>query len=136
MKKKKGKSNTHWVCSHCGESFGQWWGGCRHCGATGTLKVFTEADDFTSKLTGFGSEKGVGSWFHQNHGEMLPQRLTDVNKGINQMTWRIPFVFWFQKRIKRLLLLSLQSVESIFWRPLFARSSYQILKSRKVLTSY
>ncbi|KAF9616013.1 hypothetical protein IFM89_027952 [Coptis chinensis] len=101
--KKKGKSKTHWVCSNCGESFGQWWGGCRHCDAIGTLKVFTEDEDFASKLTGFGSEKGAGSWFHQNRGDMLPQRLTDVNKGINQMTWRIPLDGLFGSEVGRVL---------------------------------
>lgn len=88
--KKKGKVKTSWVCSNCGESFGQWWGECRSCNEMGTLKQFSETND-DGKVSGFEvSEKVVRSWMPLEAGEVGPTRLTDVNRGINWTERRIP----------------------------------------------
>ncbi|KAF5201236.1 Dna repair protein rada [Thalictrum thalictroides] len=103
-KKKTGKSKSSWVCSDCGDSFGQWWGSCRSCGASGTLTQFTESQSVESKPSGFGiAEKVTGTWFHQKSGGLTPQRLTDVNKGVNQLTWRIPLPGLFGAEVARVL---------------------------------
>nr|DAD44546.1 TPA_asm: hypothetical protein HUJ06_002776 [Nelumbo nucifera] len=102
--KKKGKSKVCWVCSSCGESFGQWWGFCQSCGSSGTLTEFTQSDDASNKKTGFVvSEKAVRSWLPQQPGEMSPQRLTDVKKGVNQLKWRIPLSGLFGAEVARVL---------------------------------
>lgn len=91
--KKKGKIKTNWVCENCGYSDGQWWGSCRSCNSVGTMKQFSEGDyDEGGKTTsGFEvSEDVARAWLPQQSGEVVPMRLTDVNRGINQMEWRIP----------------------------------------------
>ena len=90
--RKKGKSKTAWVCSRCGNSDGQWWGTCRYCKSVGTLVKFAEGVYDGGKTSGYEvSEKVVRSWLPQQQlGELVPLRLTDVNRGINQTDWRIP----------------------------------------------
>lgn len=91
--RKKGKTKVHWVCSDCGHSEGQWWGSCRECNKVGTMKQFSEGDSSVdgSRVSGFEvSDKMVRSWLPQEATEVQPLRLTDVNRGVNQMNWRIP----------------------------------------------
>ena len=85
--KKKGKARFSWVCADCGHSDGQWWGTCRECNAVGTLKRFSE---------GGSAEVSEGkTWLSPKAGESRPMRLTDVNRGINQLNWRIPLWVWY-----------------------------------------
>ena len=91
--RKKGKSKVFWVCSDCGHSDGHWWGACRECNKVGTMKQFSEGESGIggSRASGFEvSENMVRSWLPQQPTETQPQRLTDVNRGINQLNWRIP----------------------------------------------
>ena len=91
--RKKGKSKVFWVCSDCGHSDGQWWGACRECNKVGTMKQFSEGESGIGgwRASGFEvSENVVRSWLPQQPTETQPQRLTDVNRGINQLNWRIP----------------------------------------------
>lgn len=94
-KKKKGKEKIYWVCSNCGYSAGQWWGLCRSCSESGTMKEFHEtksSDADGGKVSGFAVlEDGVGSWLpHQKGGELRPLRLAEVNRGLDHLHWRIP----------------------------------------------
>jgi DNA repair protein RadA/Sms len=81
--KKKGKAKVSWVCVDCGHSDGQWWGTCHACNAVGTIKRFSEGQSAEVSET-------RRSWLSHTPGELRPLRLTDVNRGINQMNWRIP----------------------------------------------
>lgn len=90
---KKGKSKTYWVCSDCGHTEGQWWGTCRACEKVGTFKQFLveEPNAGNTKATGFQvSDQVVQSWLPQRAGEERPVRITDVNRGLNHLDWRIP----------------------------------------------
>lgn len=82
--RKKGKGKVSWVCAECGNSDGQWWGSCRACNAVGTMTRFSEGNSLVSV-----SEAASGSWLPQQAGELRPLRLTDVNRGINRLDWRI-----------------------------------------------
>ena len=88
----KGKSKTSWVCEICGFTSGQWWGSCRSCNEVGTMKQFFEAKIGSgNKVSGIeASENAVRSWMPQKPGELRPLRLTDVNRGMNMLNWRIP----------------------------------------------
>lgn len=103
----KGKKKVHWVCSSCGHSEGQWWGKCRSCDEVGTFKEFLEGEsdgDHGRKMNGFEvSENAVKSWLPQQTGVSVPLRLTDVNRGVNQMTWRIPLCGLFGNEVARVL---------------------------------
>ncbi|KAM3699625.1 hypothetical protein ACJW31_05G039700 [Castanea mollissima] len=93
--KKKGKARFSWVCADCGHSDGQWWGTCRECNAVGTLKRFSE---------GGSAEVSEGkTWLSPKAGESQPMRLTDVNRGINQLNWRIPLYGPFGNEVSRVL---------------------------------
>ncbi|XP_075663974.1 uncharacterized protein LOC142633616 [Castanea sativa] len=93
--KKKGKARFSWVCADCGHSDGQWWGTCRQCNAIGTLKRFSE---------GGSAEVSEGkTWLSPKAGELRPMRLTDVNRGINQLNWRIPLYGPFGNEVSRVL---------------------------------
>ncbi|KAL0010272.1 hypothetical protein SO802_005380 [Lithocarpus litseifolius] len=93
--KKKGKARFSWVCADCGHSDGQWWGACRECNAVGTLKRFSE---------GGSAEVSEGkTWLSPKAGESRPMRLTDVNRGINQLNWRIPLHGPFGNEVSRVL---------------------------------
>ncbi|XP_020967331.1 uncharacterized protein LOC107619377 isoform X1 [Arachis ipaensis] len=91
-KKKKAKEKVHWVCSNCGYSAGQWWGVCRSCGEAGTMKEFHETKGSDNKVSGFAVMDGaVGSWLpHQEETQLRPLRLSEVNRGLDQLHWRIP----------------------------------------------
>jgi len=87
--KKKSKEKVEWVCSNCGYSAGQWWGVCRSCNVSGTMKEAKFTSD--SMISGFSVlEDGVGSWLPQQEGELRPLRLAEVNRGLNHHHWRIP----------------------------------------------
>ncbi|CAL5439604.1 unnamed protein product [Camellia sinensis] len=104
VNKKKGKSKEQWVCSDCGHSDGQWWGSCRACNSVGTVKKFTEVESDGGKGSGFEvSNNVVKSWLPTLSGEVVPMRLTDVNRGINQLNWRIPLSGLFGSEVARVL---------------------------------
>ncbi|KAI3911609.1 hypothetical protein MKW92_052488 [Papaver armeniacum] len=81
---KTGKAKVCWVCSNCGNSTSQWWGKCQSCDEVGTMTRISSIDVAVE------DSKMRKSWVPRKCDDVLPQRLTDVNKGINQMTWRIP----------------------------------------------
>lgn len=102
-KKGKSKNKSTWVCSECGYSDGQWWGYCRECRNVNTMKEFKEFDD-GGKTSGFSvSEKIVQSWLPKGTGEAVPLRLTDVNRGVNHTTWRLPLSGHFGSEVSRVL---------------------------------
>ncbi|CAM8948428.1 unnamed protein product [Rhodiola kirilowii] len=104
--KKKGKNRVSWVCSDCGHSEGQWWGTCRACNIVGTLKQFSEEEYGRNggRKRGFEvSENAVKSWLPPKPGEGLPIRLADVNRGVNQLDWRIPLSGTFGNEVARVL---------------------------------
>lgn len=104
--RKKGKSKVCWVCSDCGYSDGQWWGACRECNKVGTMKQFSagESGNGGSRVSGFEvTDNVVRSWLPQQPTEVQPLRLTDVNRGINQMNWRIPLHGPFGYEVARVL---------------------------------
>lgn len=89
--KKKVKVKTNWVCESCGYSDGQWWGSCRSCNSVGSMKRFSEGAGAGEAVGGFEvSRDATRMWLPQQSGEVVPVRLMDVNRGINQMEWRIP----------------------------------------------
>ncbi|GMY34390.1 dna repair protein rada [Fagus crenata] len=94
--KKKGKAKVSWVCVDCGHSDGQWWGTCHACNAVGTIKRFSEGQSAEVSET-------RRSWLSHTPGELRPLRLTDVNRGINQMNWRIPLHGPFGNEVSRVL---------------------------------
>lgn len=88
---KKKKSKVSWVCSNCGHNEGQWWGTCRSCDMVGTLKQFSEGGDNGGGSRGFEvSENVVRTWLPKQATDVHPLRLTDVNRGINTLDWRLP----------------------------------------------
>jgi len=94
-KKKKGKEKVYWVCSNCGYSTGQWWGVCRSCSVSGTMKEFHEVKS-SEKVSGFSVlEDGLGSWLPEKSGELRPLRLSEVNRGVDHLHWRIPLLVFF-----------------------------------------
>ncbi|CAM8954277.1 unnamed protein product [Rhodiola kirilowii] len=104
--KKKGKNRVSWVCSDCGHSEGQWWGTCRACNIVGTMKQFSEEEYGRNggRKRGFEvSENAVKSWLPPKPGEGLPIRLADVNRGVNQLDWRIPLSGTFGNEVARVL---------------------------------
>ncbi|CAI8608070.1 unnamed protein product [Vicia faba] len=105
-KKKKGKEKVYWVCSDCGYTTGQWWGVCRSCSVSGTMQEFHEekSSDSNVKVTGFSvMENGFGSWLPQQSGELRPLRLSEVNRGLDHMHWRIPMSGLFGNEVSRVL---------------------------------
>ncbi|KAI3952731.1 hypothetical protein MKW92_021152 [Papaver armeniacum] len=98
IKKSKGKSRMIWVCSSCGNSSSQWWGSCKSCEAMGTMTQMS-----VSQIE-FVEDKSRKSWIvPRKTDELGPQRLTDVNKGVNQLTWRIPLSGVFGAEVSRVL---------------------------------
>lgn len=88
---KKKKSKVSWVCSNCGHNEGQWWGTCRSCDMVGTMKQFSEGEDSGGGSRGFEvSENVVRAWLPKQATDVHPLRLTDVNRGINTLDWRLP----------------------------------------------
>ncbi|KAI5422792.1 uncharacterized protein LOC127076461 [Lathyrus oleraceus] len=105
-KKKKGKEKVYWVCSDCGYTTGQWWGVCRSCSVSGTMKEFHEAktSESNGKVSGFSvMEDGLGSWLPQQNGELRPLRLSEVNRGLDHLHWRIPLSGLFGNEVSRVL---------------------------------
>lgn len=87
-KKAKGKVKVQWVCEQCGHSDGQWWGVCRSCSSSGTMKRFSEGE---SKNTGLEFSETVSrTWLPKDVGNVEPVRLVDVNSGVKMMNYRIP----------------------------------------------
>lgn len=72
----------------------------------GTMKQFSagESGNGGSRVSGFEvSDNVVRSWLPQQPTEVQPLRLTDVNRGINQMNWRIPLHGPFGYEVARVL---------------------------------
>ncbi|KAI3992651.1 hypothetical protein MKX01_007973 [Papaver californicum] len=95
-KKTNGKTKVCWVCSSCGNSTSQWWGKCKSCDEVGTMTRMSQIDVAVE------DSKMKKSWVPRKC-DGLPQRLTDVNKGINQVTWRIPLSGLFGAEVGRVL---------------------------------
>ncbi|XP_014516748.1 uncharacterized protein LOC106774310 isoform X1 [Vigna radiata var. radiata] len=103
-RKKKSKEKVEWVCSNCGYSAGQWWGVCRSCNVSGTMKEAKFSSDAGTVISGFSVlEDGVGSWLPQQEGELRPLRLAEVNRGIDHHHWRIPLSGPFGNEVCRVL---------------------------------
>ncbi|XVF74486.1 hypothetical protein PTKIN_Ptkin13bG0114200 [Pterospermum kingtungense] len=100
-KKGKGKVRVKWVCEYCGFTDGQWWGVCRSCDSSGTMKRFTEGE---TKNTGLEfSETVLRSWLPKDVGNVEPVRLVDVNTGAKMMNYRIPLFGSFGNEVARVL---------------------------------
>ncbi|XWS18937.1 hypothetical protein CRYUN_Cryun32bG0087500 [Craigia yunnanensis] len=99
--KKKGKSKFRWVCDNCGYSDGQWWGVCRSCDHSGTMKRFSEGETKNRGLEF--SETVSRSWLPKDAGDVEPVRLIDVNSGIKKMNYRIPLFGPFGNEVARVL---------------------------------
>ncbi|WJZ94463.1 hypothetical protein VitviT2T_013318 [Vitis vinifera] len=70
------------------------------------MKQFSEGESGIGgwRASGFEvSENVVRSWLPQQPTETQPQRLTDVNRGINQLNWRIPLHGPFGSEVARVL---------------------------------
>ncbi|XP_045791043.1 DNA repair protein RadA-like [Trifolium pratense] len=105
-KKKMGKEKVSWVCSNCGYTAGQWWGVCRSCNVSGTMKEFHEVKGSESfgKVSGFSvMEDGLRSWLPEKSGELHPIRLSEVNRGVDHLHWRIPLSGPFGNEVSRVL---------------------------------
>ncbi|KAL1077045.1 hypothetical protein V6Z11_D10G070400 [Gossypium hirsutum] len=89
--KKKGKSRVTWVCENCGYSDGQWWGVCRSCDFSGTMK-----------RVGI-SETLARSWLPKDAGDVEPVKLIDVNSGVKKTDYRIPLFGPFGSEVARVL---------------------------------
>lgn len=101
---KKKKSKVSWVCSNCGHNEGQWWGTCRSCNTVGTMKQFSEGNDSGGGSRGFEvSENVVRAWLPKKSNDEHPLRLTDVNRGINTLNWRLPLPGPFGNEVARVL---------------------------------
>lgn len=101
-KKGKGKSKTVWVCSDCGYDDGQWWGICKQCNGVNTMKRFSEGVEHLT--SGFEVMENVTrSCLPHQSVRAMPTKLTDVNKGINQLNWRIPLSGLFGAEVGRVL---------------------------------
>ncbi|KAJ4718067.1 DNA repair RadA [Melia azedarach] len=95
--KKKGKANRiSWVCADCGHTDGQWWGRCRFCDSVGTMKRFSEGESGEGNVV-------ERTWLPQKTEDVRPLRLREVNKGINQLEWRIPLSGLFGNEVARVL---------------------------------
>lgn len=82
--KKRGRGNrVNWVCADCGHTDGQWWGTCRSCESVGTMTKFSEGESGNGHVV-------ERAWLPQKPEQVQPMRLRDVNRGINQLNWRIP----------------------------------------------
>ncbi|KAE8729092.1 ATP-dependent peptidase [Hibiscus syriacus] len=88
--KKKGKGKFKWVCEICGYSDGQWWGVCRSCDRSGTMKKFMEGETKNRGLEF--SETLARSWLPKDAGNVEPVKLIDVNRGVKKMDYRIPLL--------------------------------------------
>ncbi|KAI3970830.1 hypothetical protein MKX01_024477 [Papaver californicum] len=98
IKKSKGKTRMIWVCSSCGNSSSQWWGSCKSCEVVGTMTQMSVS------RTEFVEDKSRKTWIvPRKTDELGLQRLTDVNKGVNQLTWRIPLSGVFGDELSRVL---------------------------------
>lgn len=70
------------------------------------MKQFTvdENGGGSEKVRGFEvSENAVRTWLPRRAGEERPLRLTDVNRGLNQLEWRIPLYGPFGEEVSRVL---------------------------------
>ncbi|KAL8153322.1 hypothetical protein V2J09_011082 [Rumex salicifolius] len=102
--RKKGKSKVHYVCSNCGQSYGQWWGTCSGCNQTGTINKFLVPESVEGKVNGFvASESALQSWLPEEAVQARPMRLRDVNRMVNQNQWRISLSGLFGAEISRVL---------------------------------
>ncbi|XWS16272.1 hypothetical protein CRYUN_Cryun34aG0070900 [Craigia yunnanensis] len=97
--KKKEKGNVRLVCEHCGYSDGQWWGVCRFCDRSGTMKRFSEGETKNRGLEF--SETVLRSWLPKDAGDVEPVRL--INSWIKKMDFRIPLFGPFGNEVARVL---------------------------------
>ncbi|KAL6506940.1 hypothetical protein OROHE_022377 [Orobanche hederae] len=100
--RKKGKSRSVYVCESCGYSDGQWWGMCRECEETGTMKRYTTESADEKKMSETQTSVNVEkkSWLPK---EATPIRLSDVCNRIDESNWRIPLPGVFGAEVERVL---------------------------------
>ncbi|CAA0821114.1 Unknown protein [Striga hermonthica] len=99
--RKKGKIRSVFVCESCGYSDGQWWGSCRECGTTGTMKRYTVESALEKKGTGAPVPENLErSWLPK---EAAPIRLSDMSNRIEESNWRIPLHGVFGAEVERVL---------------------------------
>ncbi|OMO70947.1 hypothetical protein CCACVL1_18565 [Corchorus capsularis] len=102
--KKKGKGKVRWVCEKCGYSDGQWWGYCRSCESSGTMKSFSVVPEKETKNKGLEySETMLRSWLPNDAGSVEPVSLMEVNRGIKESNNRIPLSGPFGDEVARVL---------------------------------
>ncbi|XP_072998824.1 uncharacterized protein [Typha latifolia] len=102
VRRRTGKMKLSFVCENCGASFGQWWGTCRSCHTTGSVKEFLEPE--VNKARGVDvSEAAVRSWLPQQQGRLVPMSLVDINKDRDQSEWRIRLAGLFGMEVARVL---------------------------------
>ncbi|KAL6529758.1 hypothetical protein OROGR_015381 [Orobanche gracilis] len=100
--RKKAKSRSVYVCESCGYSDGQWWGTCRECRETGTMKQYTTESADEKKASEIQASVNVEkkSWLPK---EATPVRLSDVSNRIDESNWRIPLPGVFGAEVERVL---------------------------------
>ncbi|KAL6570586.1 hypothetical protein OROGR_000136 [Orobanche gracilis] len=100
--RKKVKSRSVYVCENCGYSDGQWWGTCRECEETGTMKQYTTESAGEKKVSETRASVDVEkkSWLPK---EATPIRLSDVSNRIDESNWRVPLPGVFGAEVERVL---------------------------------
>ncbi|KAL6554300.1 hypothetical protein OROMI_019973 [Orobanche minor] len=100
--RKKAKSRSVYVCESCGYSDGQWWGTCRECEETGTMKRYTTESADEKKMSETQTSVNIEkkSWLPK---EATPIRLSDVCNRIDESNWRIPLPGVFGAEVERVL---------------------------------
>ncbi|KAL3632891.1 hypothetical protein CASFOL_025875 [Castilleja foliolosa] len=99
--RKKGKNRSVFVCESCGYSDGQWWGTCRECNETGTMKRCTIDSTDEKKVGGTQVLENVArSWLPK---ESTPVRLSDVSNRVDESNWRISLRGVFGAEVERVL---------------------------------
>ncbi|GFP94351.1 DNA repair protein rada homolog [Phtheirospermum japonicum] len=99
--RKKEKNRSVFVCESYGYSDGQWWGMCRECRGTSTMKRCTIEGADEKKASGTQvSENVARSWLPK---ESMPIRLSDVSNRIDESNWRIPLPGVFGAEVQRVL---------------------------------
>lgn len=94
-KKSREKLSSSWGCTECGAILGQWWGACPACETFGSVKRYGDAKALKPRCESVSDNGAVKS--------LVPQRLVDVNRGMNQSDWRIPLDGHLGMEVSRVL---------------------------------
>ncbi|XP_051139232.1 uncharacterized protein LOC127257016 [Andrographis paniculata] len=89
--KRPGKSRSVYVCENCGYSDGQWWGMCRQCQKTGSMKRLTLEGAAGEKASRIRLRENVtrSSWLPRETVTQNPVKSSDVCSQIDELKWRI-----------------------------------------------